>query len=305
MDAASDMVQRGGTDFACPTCGEALSAPGNAHELRCASGHSFNLAKEGHVHLLPPKRAKASAIAESDEIVRASRAFFEAGGFAMQATSVAEEVIRALSLSPPRPEGELPQVLGAGCGEGVYLRQVEAAMKAANRSAGLWGTDQSKLAVRYASKRQRAAARFAVVAPTRLPFAGGSMDVVLSAFAPAVGPVRDEFHRVLRPGGAVVVARAGSDHLQELRQLAGEEPWRPPKELTQGFGENYLRVRSQERYQGDTAVSLLEMTPFVRHAPAERRDAMHALAAGDGIETTVDVIISTHRVWLGTGGEPL
>ena len=238
-------------------------------------------------------------------MVRASRAFFEAGGFALQAASVAEEVARALSLSPPRPAGEAPQVLGAGCGEGVYLRHVEAAMKAADRDAGLWGTDQSKLAVRYASKRQRAAARFAVVAPHRLPFAGGSMDVVFSAFAPAVGPVRDEFHRVLRPGGAVVVARAGSDHLQELRTLAGEEPWRPPKELTQGFGENYLRVRSQECFQGAAASSLLEMTPFVRRAPQERRAALQALAASGGLETTVDVIISTHRVWLGTGGEPL
>ena len=79
------------------------------------------------------------------------------------------------------------------------------------------------------------------------------------------------------------------------------QAWRPPKELTQGFGENYRRLRSTELFRGEQAAALLAMTPFVRRAPPERLAAMRELAAADGLQTTVDVILSTHRVWLGAG----
>ncbi|KAL3895746.1 MAG: hypothetical protein SGPRY_013437 [Prymnesium sp.] len=154
------------------------------------------------------------------------------------------------------------------------------------REAALWGTDDNKLAVRYAAKRHKTA-RFAVAPPHRLPLASGSMDLVLSAFAPAVGPVREEFHRVLRPGGAVVVARAGREHLKELRALAGGPPWRPPKESTQGFGENYSRIRTEEHFSESAARSLLAMTPMVRDvADKEKQAAMEKLASAGELVVT-------------------
>ena len=62
------------------------------------------------------------------------------------------------------------------------------------------------------------------------------------------------------------------------------------------------------------------MTPFCRKAPHERKAALRRAAAADaaanaagggadggadgggGLDVTLDVITSTHRVWLGTGG---
>eukprot|EP00962_Isochrysis_galbana_P043637 scaffold16692_cov91-Isochrysis_galbana.AAC.1 len=130
-------------------------------------------------------------------------------------------------------------------------------------------------------------------------------------------PVRAalRYCRVLRPGGAVVVARAGSGHLHELRQLAGAPSRTAPKQFAAGQGEMYCRFCSQERYRGAMLLDLLEMTSFCRRASPERLQAMrqHAGAGGqsEGADAedhghekavTVDIITSTHRVWLGTGG---
>ena len=241
------------------------------------------------MHLMKKAKVKADVQAEGDEMTRAARAFFEAGGFGAQTAGVAAEVSRALSRCPDL--GGARHILNAGCGEGAYLRLLE------REQAQLWGTDQSKLAVRYAAKRQPAA-RFAVASPHRLPFADGSFDVVFSVFAPAPW---EEFCRVLRPGGAIIVARAGATHLQELRARAGahETAPREPKEFSAGLAENYGRLRSAEVLSGALAGRLLEMTPFVRHAsPHLRRE----LEAAVELPVTVDFIISTHRVWLGAAG---
>jgi 23S rRNA (guanine745-N1)-methyltransferase len=215
-------------------------------------------------------------------------------------SGLADEVVRALSLCPGDSDGHLA-VLASGCSEGIYLRSVgeHAAMEGA---VELWGVDERKLAVRYAASRQRGA-HFAVASPHQLPFADGSMDVVFAAFSPAPW---EEFCRVLRPGGAVVVARSGPDHLKELKQaLAGARGRASgPRESAAGLGENYVRVRTVEEYGPDAASALLAMSPFVREAHEERRRELEASAAA-GCTTTVDLIVSTHRVWLGTGGEPI
>ena len=116
------------------------------------------------------------------------------------------------------------------------------------------------------------------------------MSVVFSTFAPSPW---DEFCRVLKPGGAVVVARAGSTHLHELRSADEQrEAEQPPKQFAAGLAEQYVRVCTEERYSGASAASLLVME--ARQQPADEEE----------LRCTVDVIVSTHRVWLGTGGEP-
>ena len=288
------------TYFRCPLCSHLLLPHDSG--LRCRNGHTFDQAREGHVHLLPPKK-RAAQQSEVDAQIRARRAFYEAGGFATQAGGLADEVVRAAASCPAADD---LQVLAAGCGEGLFLRTVEERWANDNRSAvGLWGTDMEKQAVRYAARRQPSA-RFAVASPHRLPFADGVLDVVFAAFTPAPW---DEFCRVLRPGGAVVVARPGPDHLYELQQrvsggVAAQR--RVPKQFPAALAENYVRVRTEEALTGSAAASLLEMTPLVRRASERARaDLQQQVAREQPLECTIDLIVSTHRVWLGTGGEPI
>ena len=298
--------------FMCPTCGEDLLVA--AGGLRCTNGHLTNIAKEGHIHLLPPTKGDASAIAANEALVRAQRAFYEAGGFAMQADAVAGEVYRALAASPDfSNQASGMNVLNAGCGEGLFMRRLAHRLQEEGVGVGgLWGTDTSKLAVRYAANRHKDA-HFAVCSPHRLPFRDGSMDLVFSAFSPSPW---EEFCRVLRPGGAVVVARAGRRHLNELARAAGEPApdAAEPKQVAAGLAENYVRATSEEAYAGPAAASLLEMAAGMGYAA--KPDELLVTDAGGGADgggesirlakpVTVDVIVSTHRVWLGTGGEPL
>jgi len=303
--------------WACPSCSEPLllrSGGGSASTFRCTHGHVYDVAREGHIHLLPPKRkAPAAAQEEVDDMVRAQRAFYEGGGFDLQVDGLAAEVWRALCACP---EAGRREVLGSGCGEGAYMRQLGALAAACGGDGadgtsdglglGLWGIDDAKLAVRYAAKRQRQAS-FAVASAHRLPFAAGSLDLVFSVFGQAPW---EEFCRVLRPGGAVVVARAGPEHLIELKRTAAKQmntldpKAGAPKQFAAGLAENYVRVRSEAVYSAQMADNLLRMTPSLRGLWRDAPDKHSALrqTAADGV--TVDLIISTHRVWLGTGGEP-
>ena len=45
--------------FCCPVCGAPLERAGGA--LRCGKGHSFDTAREGYTHLLPPNRKHSAA----------------------------------------------------------------------------------------------------------------------------------------------------------------------------------------------------------------------------------------------------
>jgi len=296
-DAPLRLTPREKVSFLCPSCGGTLVSSEAASHLKCDSGHVIDVAKEGHVHLLPPvRKSKAGASTDVDDIVRASRLFFEHGGFDEQINGVAQEVVRAVC-DFPRKKGERPQVLFAGCGEGVYMRRTQKLLEAAEvRRVQLWGTDASKLAVRYAARRQPLA-RFAVASSHRLPFADGSFDVVCASFSPSSW---DEFCRVLRPGGAVITARAGFEHLLQLRHAAGaaDTAPRPPKEFSSGLAENYLRFRTEKViFSGEVKAGLLGMSPFVRNAQDDVRQHLYNMSE---IVCSVDVICTTHRVWLGT-----
>ena len=48
--------------FCCPLCAAPLERAAGAY--RCPGGHSFDIAKEGYVHLLPPNQ-KHSALPET------------------------------------------------------------------------------------------------------------------------------------------------------------------------------------------------------------------------------------------------
>ena len=293
--------------FRCPTCSAELRPQHEKKLLACVQGHAVSVAAEGHVHLLPagrlPRRATAaSGRGDSDPCIRARRAFFDAGGYSEHRRAVADEAWRALAAPQPRAGGGELNLLDAGCGEGAYLRAIEEASARApssTRPLQLWGTDISKLAVRLAAKRQREAL-FAVAKSSRLPFADGSFDVLLSCFAPIDW---SEFERVLRLGGALVVVRGGPEHLMGLKALMYDESGlrykaarQPGHERSLGGGlrlERQARVRTEERFEGAAAASLLPMTPFYWKATSAQQREIGAETGG--IETVVDFECSVYR----------
>ncbi len=74
-------TQRAGNYFSCPICGESLEK--GEKTCRCPKGHSFDIASEGYVHLLPRNRMHSDLPGDTKEMVAARRRFLESGAYAL------------------------------------------------------------------------------------------------------------------------------------------------------------------------------------------------------------------------------
>ena len=264
--------------LACPLDGLPLQLAGAL--WRCASGHSFDVAREGYVHLLPVQNKRSRDPGDSKEMVAARRRFLSAGHY----QPIAQAVIR--SVLAARTERGVANVLDAGCGEGYYLRQLASA-QTSSRQLALIGLDISKWAVQAAAKQQRDAT-WLVGSNANLPVMDATLDSVLCMFG---FPVYAEFARVLKPGGMLVQVDAGPDHLRELREIiyptlkgARADDSRTPPGFQAPACETLrcdLELGSAEQI-GD----LLLMTPHLFRATAQGRARAAALTT---LALTVDV----------------
>ncbi|MGI6208562.1 MAG: putative RNA methyltransferase [Anaerolineae bacterium] len=267
----------------CPICRGALAPAASA--LKCPSGHSFDVSREGYVNLLTGPIP--ATMGDSREMLAARRAFLEQGHYRPLSDAVNALVAEHLRA---RVREAAPVYVGdVGCGEGYYLGRLQDHLGAELPAsvADHFGADVSREAVRMAARRYKAA-RFVVADAWKLlPFADGVLTVLLSIFSPRNGP---EFDRVLGPQGLLVVAVPEPGHLQELRHLEGFLGIQEDKReaLLAQFGPRFPRL--QERVlQYELALSrddlgyLVGMTPSSRHL---RPEALSALDAADGMSVT-------------------
>ena len=184
IDAALELL-------ACPVCGLPLGR--HDRTLRCASGHSYDLARQGYVNLL---HGAAPANADTTEMVAARQRFLNTGAY----QPIRDAVVGACCAAT--------RVAEVGAGTGYYL----SAVVAEQRPPAHLALDVSVAAVRRSSRLGLASA----VADTwaGLPVLSGRLDRVLCIFAPR-NPA--EFARVLSQGGRVVVVTPRPGHLAELR----------------------------------------------------------------------------------------
>ena len=66
--------------FVCPLCGAALTREPTRYY--CPSGHSFDIAKEGHTHLLPVNRKHSKMPGDDKGMARARQVFLNTGSYA-------------------------------------------------------------------------------------------------------------------------------------------------------------------------------------------------------------------------------
>lgn len=294
--------------LACPLDGDSMHRQGQT--WRCAAGHSFDIARQGYTHLLPVQHKRSRDPGDSKAMVAARQRFLNAGHY----QPIAEAVSR-LALAE-RPAEDTFCCLDAGCGEGYYLRRLAAA-SAPDAALSLLGLDISKWAVLSAAKQERAVlsaarqdkgtatqegaagrqeslrgpeerASWVVGSNANLPVQEGSLDCVLCLFG---FPVYPEFVRVLRPGGVLIQADAGPDHLRELREIIypslkteRERSAVVPEGLVQQDVETIRYSLALEEPQA--IADLLAMTPHLYRASAEGRARAEALEA---LSVTVDV----------------
>ena len=215
--------------FCCPICGGPLDRGPSAYS--CPAGHSFDLAREGYVHLLPANRMHSKMPGDDKGMAAARAAFLSKDYYAPL-----RDALCSIALANTGPA---PSVLDTGCGEGYYTSGVYQALRRAGRSVTLAGTDISKAILRRAAKREKDA-EFAVASSYHLPVADGSVDLLLNCFSPLA---IEEFHRVLRPGGVFVYVVPSEKHLWELKQVLYDHPYVNEVKETPYEGFRYVSIR--------------------------------------------------------------
>ena len=198
----------------CPICRLGLDARAGA--LACPNRHSFDLAREGYVNLLPGSRRRPADGGDHAEQLRHRTAFLDAGHFDFITPEIAERLRHAGAMSA----GSGLHVLDAGCGTGHHLASIAKALCPGTTTLGL---DISPAAARVAARRWPDIAVAVADLWADWPLHDASIDVVLNIFAPRNFA---ETARVLRPGGWLALVYPETNHLIELRhryRLLGQD----------------------------------------------------------------------------------
>lgn len=270
------------TRLRCPHCDGDLTPTDRT--LGCARGHSFDIARHGHVSLLAAGRKAASG--DSEEMVAARDAFLGAGHYAPIATAVAA----AARASGEGRAGGCAVDLGAGTG--YYLSVVIGQLHGWHGLA----LDSSRPALRRAVRADPRIAGVVCDAWGPLPVKAGAADLVLSVFAPRQAV---EVARILAARGRLVVVTPVSHHLGELVSALGlisvdpEKPARLHAQLSPHLRrQSAARVEFELALDHEMVLALAGMGPSAHHiAPAELRDRVDGLP--ETVRVTSAVIVET------------
>ncbi|KOS56654.1 putative RNA methyltransferase [Rhodococcus rhodochrous] len=197
LDAVTDLL-------ACPQCERGLDLDEGV--LLCEAGHSFDVARQGYVSLLTGAATRFTG--DTAEMIAARADFLDAGHY----DPLLGAVGRACAEHATGDDGA--RVLEVGAGTGRYLAAV---LDALPDSRGV-GLDVSKPAVRRIARSHPRVGAVLADVWRQLPIRSGVLTHVLSVFAPRNAA---ETHRVLAPGGVLVVAAPTPAHLRELVTLPG------------------------------------------------------------------------------------
>ena len=243
-------------ELLCPLCGAVLGKEDRVWQ--CPNRHSFDIARQGYVNLLPVQQKRSLQPGDTKEQVLSRREFLDGGFYAPIAQALCE---MAKDFTGP--------ILDVGCGEGYYSSRLQEAL-----GAELVGLDISKEAVRWAAGRYKNALWLCASA-ARLPVKDQSVGLLTSLFALTLP---EEFKRVLRPDGAFIQVLAAEDHLLGLKSIIYPELTHKEKDSVPelpGFRlAESRRVRFTFTVEDAQVQNLLSMTPHVYRIGKEGADRL-------------------------------
>lgn len=190
----------------CPVCKAILTADTNI--LKCENNHTYDIAKQGYVNLLPVNQKKSKDPGDDKTMLDARRGFLEKKYYDPLISKVVEIIEdNHNSIS----EGN-PKILDAGCGEGYYMSEIKQKL---DKKFDFLGFDISKYAIKIAAKKQKEMSFF-VSSIKQIPVQSNSMDFIISIFSP-IGEA--EFHRTLKEDGKIIIVTPNSNHLKGLTDI--------------------------------------------------------------------------------------
>lgn len=261
--------------FICPVCSEKLAVSGKSYI--CPKNHVFDIAKSGYVNLLTAKNGAVHG--DNKFMLKARREFLEKGYYSPLCKAVCRTV------SEYAENNSI--LLDAGCGEGYYTSAVKL-----STDIEIYGIDISKDAVEMAAKRKNGI-NFAAASVFHIPVRSESCDILLTMFAPYCG---EEYSRVLKNGGYMVMAIPSENHLWELKKAVYDTPYKnevKPYELDGFTHIKAERVNFTMKIDNKTDIqSLFSMTPYYYRTGKAEQERLNAL---EYLETQADFEILTYK----------
>ena len=180
--------------YICPICKQKLNMLGNKYV--CNKNHSFDLARQGYVNLLPVSGKKSLNPGDNELMTNARREFLACGYYDKLLSRVCEIL----------QENKIDVLVDSGCSEGYYTRQM------ANVCNKVYAYDISKSAVKLASATDKKSHYF-VASAFHIPLEDNSADAITKIFAP---DSPKEFSRVLQGDGILIEVVPAEEHLLEI-----------------------------------------------------------------------------------------
>lgn len=268
------MVEINCKNLICPVCGEPLLQRGGS--LVCTSKHTYDIARQGYVNLLPVQQKHSLAPGDTAEMLTARRNFLNQGHY----TQICNDVIGAIHTYA----GNTSAICDIGCGEGYYTANFLTEFP----NATIIGADISKSAVRMACSRSKAI-NWIVATASHMPVESNSVDVITAMFSLVC---EEDFARILRKDGIVVEITAGTNHLIELKHIIYEDVFEQHKQpkKPQGFlSEVNCQLKSfKMTLDNQQLINLLNMTPHTMRITPEKRAQLEATQS---LQLTVEYFV--------------
>ena len=262
----------------CPVCKKSFGRTGNS--LLChgeGKRHCFDIARSGHVNLLCSHSGSGDDKACAD-----SRTAFLEKDFYRPFSDEINGLLKKYGVK---------RLLDAGCGEGYYTH------RAANVCQSTLGIDLSKFAIETAAKRAKREGKanelYAVAGIFDIPAADNSFDGIINLFAPCC---EEEFSRILKKDGILIIGAAGKDHLLGLKEAMYETVY---QNEPRGDLPNTMKLIEKKTVAFDIVLenqndiqNLFAMTPYFYRTSKEDKEKLGRLKS---LKTKVEFDIFVYR----------
>ena len=286
------MLQDVAAFLACPVCGEELALSDGM--LACGNRHSFDVARQGYVNLLPGRARPHTA--DTTEMLEARATFLASGRYSPIADAVADAAACALG-DPAGAGGDVIEgcVVDAGAGPGYYLARV---LDTLPDRAGL-AFDISAHAARRAARTHERIASIVCDTWKRLPIRSDAAALVLDVFSPRNA---EEFARILAPRGGLIVVTPAAGHQGEIVGVLGlvSVDERKDERLEDSLG-GLFDLEAQTPVEFEMPLSHAEVATLVAMGPSSRHVSPEDLAQRlsrlpEPLVVTASVRVRTYRV---------
>ena len=278
------------SNLICPLDGADLEKHSKLYT--CPNGHSFDIARQGYINLLPAQYKRSKNPGDSKEMVLARKQFLNAGFY----QPVADKI---LSVIKNYYQNKKPlSILDAGCGEGYYLNYIASSILNDINEHRLFGLDISKEAILEAAKQNKNIT-WVVGTNRQPPLTERSIDVILCVFG---FQSFEGFKKIIDKNGVVIIIEPGDSHLQELRDLIYNDKKVKNSHdssiaIKNDFQETETESLNFKIVVNDQALikNLLVMTPHFYRANKQGLEKVMAL---NSIELTIDVTLRVYKLKL-------